>query len=139
MRLLKGLLALGVVFSPLGTAGCGQGDAAREDHVRWDLRVTNAEGQAFVTRVWLDGRPVFEAGRAASQHATTLEGRFALSEHVLEFEILAPQREPSTYVATVSYALQGDGRAALLDGVPTSLRANERLRMVVSLAAEPSL
>lgn len=139
IRFLKRLGALVVAVSLLGLAACGQNEAGREDDVRWDLRVTNAEGHVFVARAFLDGRPVFEATRAASDHATTLQGRFALSNHLVEFEILSPEQQPSTYVATVSYVLQGDGRAGLLDGVPTSLRANERLRMVVSLAAEPSM
>lgn len=127
-----GRFALAVV-PMLTLAACGTEDAA----VRWELSVTNLAGEPFAVRILLDGTEVYaQSSPVAATYTATLEGRYELAEHVVECEIGSSVGASRRYVAGVKYTIVSDGRAAIIDGAPMDVLPGNRLRVVVSLAAE---
>jgi len=131
---LRKAFSIGLFGSVVLTAGCGSDEG--EVEVRWELSIAGVSGNTFGVRILLDGRTVLDHAATASQHSTTVSGAYSRSEHVVEYEILSPSRELASYVGSVQYEIPSTGTAAIVDGVPTQLRAGERLRIVVSLAPD---
>jgi hypothetical protein len=130
-RRRAGVVVAALWMFPL--VACQQQDAS----VRWELSVANVSGDVFAVRILLDGKEVFaQTSPMAASYTTTVEGRYELGEHLVECEITSAARPLGRYVAGVKYTIVSDGRAAIVDGVPTELRPGERLRLSISLAAE---
>lgn len=121
------------VWSMLPLVACGTEDA----DVRWEISVASPAGEAFAVRILLDGTEVYaQSSPVAATYTATLEGRYELTDHVVECEIGASTGSSRRYVASVEYTIVSDGRAAIIDGAPMDVLPGNRLRVVVSLAAE---
>lgn len=121
------------VWSMVPLVACGTEDAA----VRWELSVASLAGEPFAVRILLDGKEVYaQSTPVAATYTATLEGRYELADHVVECEIGSSVGASRRYLAGVKYTIVSDGRAAIIDGAPMDVLPGNRLRVVVSLAAE---
>jgi len=123
-RLMRGVLGLWTVFFSLVVlAGCGgDGVAAPDDLVSWEIGVGSDSDSAFGARILLNGEEVYsEAGTTLAHHEVEFVRPHVAGENVVEVEIISSNVSRALYVASCTAEVTPAGPVVHADGVPTSL------------------
>ncbi len=117
----------------VSATGCGRGGPADADRtVAWRLGIVSQS--SFGVRIWLDGEAVYSQTSPATQgHQVEVERPYRPGEHLVEFEILVANPNPSTYTAAWTVQVKPTGPFFTADGVPTVLSVGQRLTIRVPL------
>ena len=138
-KMTRQILAVGgaLLYASL-VAGCGGGhdvpgtpDSAT---ISWRLEVAAQGDVSFGARILLDGEQVYlEPSPTQVAHRVKIKRPYVAGQHVLEVEIVWSTQSPPVYAASCTAQVSQNGRLVHADGIPSTLRVGERLRLSVSL------